>query len=362
MNRKYVVSMIGVSAAALGLVLNVYAQGPAKDDRPLEFKLVRVTPQEKTVVAPSEPVSLEVPVTNRLDTPVEVDVVFTLLDFWLKPRAVITNTVSLKPREKQTLPIRFAAPEQGIFKIGAEYEWNGKRYVRDVASFAAWPVPPKVRNTDTFFRDVISCWEGDGSQLKQAARLGQSWVINHDMMQATWWAHLQPTNGPFQWSKMEYQVTNAVANGFSIVGSFHTAPAWASINPETATQATKGGYPLPVVPRLDLWRTYVTETVNHYKDRIKFWQVGNEPHVCLFWMGSIEQFAELCQAAGEEAHKASPGCIVMGSGLASEYGPWLERFAKAGGFAKFDAVSYHGYIAMARPNCSARIRREPWPT
>lgn len=342
------VSKIGVLATVLGLGLSAFAQGAAKD-WPIEIKRAKDIAQVATIAAPGETVVFEVPVTNRLAAPVQVKLTFTLFDFWEKERGSMTHDLALKTNEGQKVSVRFAAPDKGIFKVGVSYELQGKKYSRDVASFAAWPVPPAKRNKDTFFRDAISCWEGDGSQLKQAARLGQSWVINHDVMQATWWAHLQPTNGPFLWSKMEYQVTNAIGLGFSIVGSFHTAPAWASINPETAKQTTKGGYPLPVVPRDDLWRTYVRETVNHYKDRIKYWQVGNEPHGCLFWMGSIEQFAGVCQSAGEEAHKADPGCTVLGAGLAYSYTPWLERFAKAGGFANFDAISYHGYIPHDPP-------------
>lgn len=345
------------------LIMPVQAEDKAKPDAvvtesPLKFGINTYCAKQadKAVVCPGEEACIDVPVSNITDKPFKALLRFSASDFYGHQVGVSEHEISLEPKAKAAaaktvIPLRFKTDTKGVCRVGVEFEFEGGKYAQDVASFAVWPMPDERNRkyaSTTFFRDVISTWEADGAMLNLAARLGQNWVLGHDMMQATWWSYSQPVPGPFIWSK-EYQVSNAKKFGMNLCGEFLGAPPWASTDSEAAKQPTSKGYPPPVVPRLEPFLEYVRAMVGHYKGDIHYWQVYSEPHVCIFWNGPVDYFAQLCQAAAKTAKEVDPSCKVLGSGLGLAQRSWNEEFAKHGGFAEFDIASIHNYFDATPP-------------
>ena len=83
------------------------------------------------------------------------------------------------------------------------------------------------------------------------------------------------------------------------------------------------------------WDAYVTETVKHFKGRIKLYEVWNEPDGQWCWKHgpNAKELGEFTKATAKACKKADPDCMVAGLALC-----WNHEFAK--GFFETDAVNY----------------------
>ncbi|MFH1486045.1 MAG: hypothetical protein ABIH46_08245 [Chloroflexota bacterium] len=70
------------------------------------------------------------------------------------------------------------------------------------------------------------------------------------------------------------------------------------------------------------WARFVFSTVSRYRDRIKVWEMWNEPDLKLkevepvFWSGSDKDYYQLLKVGYQAAKAADPSCTVLFSGLA----------------------------------------------
>jgi hypothetical protein len=119
-------------------------------------------------------------------------------------------------------------------------------------------------------------------------------------------------------------------------------PKWAI--ERTAKSSKKGSWALDVsFPRIDAWKAYVKALVSRYKDRIKVWEVMNEPNCWLI----PEEYAPYMKATYEAAKEADPDCIIVGvcatSDWSGEPAPWTKRVLEIDGCKSLDALSIHMY-------------------
>jgi hypothetical protein len=128
------------------------------------------------------------------------------------------------------------------------------------------------------------------------------------------------------------------------------APAWTAIKPNPA-----GGYWAYFYNNPDgndgqeRWQDYVNAMVGHYKGKIDYWEVWNEPwnEQAPFFPGTPEQYGRLLKAAYKVAKIANPLATVLGI---DAYRPiptakpdFTKRSLQASGSASYDAFSYHDY-------------------
>ncbi|HUS81005.1 MAG TPA: hypothetical protein VM283_07035, partial [Armatimonadota bacterium] len=143
-------------------------------------------------------------------------------------------------------------------------------------------------------------------------------------------------------------ITRCVDGGMWVLGMFFATPTWASGAPAgLPASARTNSYP----PRdLDQYAEYVRRTVEHYRDRIRYWEVWNEPDASNFWRGTPEEYVELEKLTYRVAKQADPTCVVIGGGgLHYSMRPWIERAAAAGMLDHCDWLSYHAYVPADEP-------------
>jgi len=333
------------SAAILSKAVSKEAPAAIKEV-PLKFGISICPQQVKSVLLPGDVFTAKFKATNPGLEPFSGRLKFDLVDFYGERRDSKSLQADFKPGETKDLELSFQAPrENGPYKVSIEIGKDASGPLRkDVASFAVWPAPGKP-DPESFFGNHINSW-GNGAFLDQGARLGQVWVRDHNMLQATWWTVVQPEQGAFKWEASDRSVDEHLARGMKILGQLFGVPWWAA---KGGPVAKYSGYPKPIVPDLALWSKYVYETVSHFKGRIKHWEVLNEPEVSMFWGGTTEEFAEVCKAACEAAKKADPECFVMIGGLTSPAWRWHEAAAKAGAFNEADAISFHYGCPLSQP-------------
>lgn len=320
--------------------LRTKAPRPEVAPWPVRFGMV-VLPETATIVAPGEPKQLDIPVANPGERPVQATVTLTLRDVFGEALAVQTRQVSLGAGESSSLPSEWQTDRLGVFKVEVKLD---DAHVRDVGGFAVWPDPPPAPADDSFFGTHV---EQGGDYVQQAARLGQNWSRAHDLLQSTWWVRLQPEPGEFVWD-VEATLRKYQAAGIHVSGEFFGTPYWAA-RPPGAKPDSKWAYPRGLVPDLDAFAAYVTAVVTRYQDWIHTWEIWNEPEVSMFWSGTPEEYAALCQVAAKAAKAADPSCRLFVGGFTSVDYAFHEAAAKAGAIAVADGLSFHGYASLQSP-------------
>ncbi|MCL5961592.1 MAG: endo-1,4-beta-xylanase [Chloroflexi bacterium] len=139
-------------------------------------------------------------------------------------------------------------------------------------------------------------------RTRQAVDLGARW----DRF-PFYWNEIQPAEGSFDFSYLDRAVDNDISHGFQVQGILLGAPGW----------AVKGGRISP-----EAWQNYVTQTVSHFKGRVRYWEVWNEPDLInpdgsgVFWHWSVSDFYQLLKTGYKAAKAANPDSQILTGGLA----------------------------------------------
>ena len=99
------------------------------------------------------------------------------------------------------------------------------------------------------------------------------------------------------------------------------------------------------MPDLRSWSDYVRGVVNHYRDRIKFWEIWNEPNISVFWAPKPNpvEYARLLKASYEVIKEADPDAHVIGIDAAGSDFAFIEAVFSQGGYDCMDILSTHPY-------------------
>jgi hypothetical protein len=94
----------------------------------------------------------------------------------------------------------------------------------------------------------------------------------------------------------------------------------------------------------DAWLTYVEKTVTRYKDRIRYWEVWNEPNLMQFWENPDgADYATLLKATYKKIKEIDPELTVLYAGTSGIPLDFIEKSFKAGAVDCFDRMAFHPY-------------------
>jgi len=241
------------------------------------------------------------------------------------------------PAESFDLPDYTDNP-RGMFKLRGELvDKHGKAL--SSPSELVWARLPKPREIDpekSFFGIHIPLTK-DFIALCRAT--GTRWTRLHDASMIGKWAIAEPKKG--QWEFHDDGVTAAHEGGMAVLGLLDGAPAWASKKP----RASSGYWGVWNIPDgTENWENYVRTVVGHYKGRIDYWEIWNEPWG-EWWQGAggtPEGYAELMKSAYKVAKEANPAVHIVGVDT-YRGNPWTENVLAASGLDSFDSFSFHDY-------------------
>lgn len=167
------------------------------------------------------------------------------------------------------------------------------------------------------------------------------------------WSSIEPTKGSYSWSNVDRVLRAVASRKLNVLAILHTTPAWAR-PPGTDSQF----YP-PTDPAN--FAEFAERTVARYSDRVKVWEVGNEPNTRRFWLPTPDPAAHttLLKLTYSAIKRADPEAVVVTGGLSpavdahdrSQISPitFLQEIYENGGKGYFDAVGIHPYSFPARP-------------
>ncbi len=229
--------------------------------------------------------------------------------------------------------------------------------------------------------------EPTSSEMLMAKALGFNWVRLHDAgIQLIGWAHLEPK--PDQWVFHDKEINRYRDHKLMLFGEVGTAPSFRSYASKTTSPAMKQeesktvGYFAPLDN--NAFADYVKRVVEHYGDRIQYFDIWNEPWSPLFYsidfyrgdkpnkdrsatLGNWknlwyinsetapEDYAKLQKTAFDAMKKVNPEAKAVGLNTHGAQGKdgrfdgdvWTSRVAAAGGFNTLDIAGFHHYPAGA---------------
>lgn len=178
---------------------------------------------------------------------------------------------------------------------------------------------------------------------------GMSWVRDWSFK----WHQVQEGEGaPFDFAEQERQINRVLDRGMHVLLCLpECSVPWNSTAPAEELQATGRQLygPCRHAPaELAGYEEYVAATVEHTIDRVRWYEIINEPSAEVL---PAEKYLPIMRAARRAADAVSDRARIIGgksAGPAWAFG-WYEQFLEGGAVEDMDAVNVHIYPGNAQP-------------
>lgn len=164
---------------------------------------------------------------------------------------------------------------------------------------------------------------------RQELRLMREAGIGWARADFSWTSVQRKAGGPWHFEHLDETLQWAEEEGVRILPILDYDTPWAT----------------PAYKHLDLWLEFVQRVVSRYKDRIRVWEVWNEPNLKNFWRDepNAANYVTLLAATYKKIKQIDPQLIVLCGGTAGIPWDYLEGIYKAGGRESFDVMNIHPY-------------------
>lgn len=191
---------------------------------------------------------------------------------------------------------------------------------------------------------------------KAIARLGELGVKWARLQ--TGWARCERERGKYDFRWLDEVVDPVIAAG--VRPWFSVGYGNRLYSPDSSDPAAVGWYPLRTAEARDAWMRYVAALVEHFKTRVRDWEIWNEPNLDSFWKPdapSAERYVELVALTVPIIRKAQPDATIIGGALASVPAStkYLQQCLDRGMGDHIDKLSIHPYRANPDRNYARDI-------
>ena len=165
------------------------------------------------------------------------------------------------------------------------------------------------------------------------------------------WDGLEPQDDRFDFAFWDQFVPLMASKQVQLLPYVAYTPAWAAV-------------PGPP-PDQDSWRRpprdpaefgeVMEQLARRYRGRIRWWELWNEPDNQDYWLGSVEQYAELVRHGAEGVRRGDPEAQVVLGGLAGTVSFLTELFGEHAIGPWVDVVNVHAYFETWNPQPLERL-------
>lgn len=170
-------------------------------------------------------------------------------------------------------------------------------------------------------------------RIEKSARLMKKAGIGFVRMDFLWY-DIEPECDIFDFKKHDRIVDILNKNNIKVLGILHYNPRW-------------DNEPWNKAPNPQLFEKYACAVVAHFKDRVKYWEIWNEPDEKTYWapQDDMKAYTELLKSIYPAIKKTDPTCRVLMGGVSKTQALSLKRIYKNGGKDFFDIVNIHPFIS-----------------
>lgn len=180
--------------------------------------------------------------------------------------------------------------------------------------------------------------------LEMVREMGAPWMVEYFP-----WSYLEPVHGFYDWTHADLVVDHANRQGLTVIARLGLVPEWARPRDSASSYLSADRY--------QDFGDFVYAFVDHFKGRVAYIIVWNEPNLALEWGFqpiSPEGYTDLLKVAYRRAKEANPEVRVLAGALAptlappgSEWGmddlEYLRGMYAAGAADYFDILAVHAY-------------------
>jgi len=325
--------------ASLGAVVRLATgerrQVEADFERPLQVadlleRPFSVTPYmtKRGLYQAGEPVGLRLHAMAPVAVEGSMPVQYRLLDYFGQEVAKGSVPILAGACREEVKDIPLTLDRQGMFRV--ELTIGAEDPFRKELTFGVVPRPNRIGpDSQSVFGTHAVLLNPHFPRL--AAQMGIRWtrMWGGNISNAALWRTVEPEPGKFEWR--DEQVAMARDQNLNLLGLLGS-PLPKSIEQDPTVWDDDD---------LKAWSRYVSETVSHYKQHIKYWEIWNEPYF-IFKMDG-KPYVRVLRAAYEAAKEADPDCVVVGTCGPPWSTDWFESVFEAGGLQYQDIVSAHLY-------------------
>jgi hypothetical protein len=231
--------------------------------------------------------------------------------------------------------VGFGVQGVGYYLIRAEVVDGGQAISRAESSYAVvvGPDKRKYREDSPFAIDVAASWffknEKDLKAASELVRLAGISCVRDRFR----WSGIERQKGTCRWGWYETSATVQHEAGLMVYQIFHDCPTWAS---------GKGNVHYAPTNPADMG-DFFRNMVGHFKDRVKYWEIWNEPDIKMFYLGTPEEYAAALKATYPEIKKADAEAKVLLCSFALAPGEFAQKIFQAGIADSFDIYNVHYY-------------------
>ena len=272
--------------------------------------------------------------------------------------AVGEVTIPAKGQVSTPLSAAQIGPRQGIKYV----DWKltaGANSASGHSSFSVLDpvgITPGVQRGEFIFgnQGIRGYWDYElKDQIMRAAMM----IGTESMRGTSDWRKLEPQPGQYNWKGEDEMVALAEKYGAEVqyLIAYGGAPWTKSAETRARIVADgidpdkdwpQGQYP----PTVEAWRSWNRALAQHYKGRVHFYEVWNEPDL-EFFRGTAPQYFELLKGSYEEIKAVDPTASVMTGGFASVEHPHHHAavldITLTQGKPYFDLLAYHRHGTFA---------------
>lgn len=185
--------------------------------------------------------------------------------------------------------------------------------------------------------------------LKQAVELmkeaGVGWV-RMDFL----WGDIEPESGQFQFGKYDNIVDLLSKNNIHILGLLHYSTDWAS---------SCGRWNCPPQD-FQLFVDYAVRVATRYKDKIKYWEIWNEPDSSTYWepQDGLKSYCTLLKNVYVALKKVDPDCKILNGGIANGLAS-VNHLYDNGAKGYFDILNIHIFENPLNPEAIKAVAAYP---
>ncbi|MCX7048820.1 MAG: beta-galactosidase [Candidatus Sumerlaeota bacterium] len=174
------------------------------------------------------------------------------------------------------------------------------------------------------------------------AQLGVKWARCQ-----TGWARTETVKGQYDFAWLDSVVDSLLKMG--IQPWFNLGYGNRLYTPKAPDESAVGWIPIFDDDAKQAWLKYVRAISEHYKDRVKYWELWNEPNITKFWQPSkpsARDYVEFVKLTAPEIKKQIPDAVIIGGAMAGMPTDFLKQCLDGGICDYVNKISYHPY----RPN------------
>lgn len=154
------------------------------------------------------------------------------------------------------------------------------------------------------------------------------------------WQDIEPAPGEYHFEKYDKIVNLLTENQIRILGLVAYSAGWAgaSWNSPPENDAT--------------FVRYARKVIQRYKNRVKYWEVWNEPDSRTYWtpQDDMKRYTRLLKKVYKAAKSEDPSCKIVLGGLTSSGYFALKSIYREGGKDSFDVANIHPFVDPLSPD------------